>query len=869
MQTRIAFNGGEQAQQAGARYDMDAYLRGCRTLENWDVSCLGGIKRRKGMRQFADMEQGSESVAGERQAKLFPFIYSYAETSSERYLVSIAPARVRVFDRDGNQQADFISYYYYTENPDEHDTNGDWCFDADSLNVQQLNSLLIITSASSPPMQLKKDSDGNWTLQEYELKNRPWRYEKEKRDESLVVTAQVDDDSLEVAYDVDFSAVTDETESTIDGTDKLRLTYWVDQQEATALSAVARQDVTVLSSSMLQQSFAKGDKLCVPSETSVTYWVCTQEWPSTVYKEGLEYPSNYPDNFDKAVDISSYSSVSVYWSVSSVKGCYAGTKFGIRSGYWNYYTCIKDFTYDASDPNSTEIDDLTDYFRPGICLGDALPCQGEWEFWCSGTWFGEYAVIRNYESKSIYDSGWETAGRSRSYIESASNEKVTGDESGEACYLRLMLLSSRRVSSSSITSGFPPDSCGNRLIVKGFQHSQTLTANVTTDSEGNVTSVSWTCPDLIQVDWKGSKTIDTWSWQAFSDRYGYPRLCAIYGQRLVFAATEAQPQTIWLSQTDDFNNFLIYDGDDSGMAMTLATTTQNPICWILEREKIMMLGTSDKEYIVSPPSGQNVTASNLSKSMHGNTGSANVKALQADNKVLFIERGGGRCYEYGYNNETDSYQAKDISILAPCVLADHGGVVDGGFVEKPERQAVFTLADGQVALCAYQTLHNVNAWHRWSTNGTILSACAIPDGSNSDRLFFLVERSSKNSDGQDGWEDETVLNIEVVDDDSPYEDNFLNDYTSTMLTNSMINPTQSPVNKSLRQAIAFHFISDVPLKNMTFTGDGEHWSRAPLQADVLPAGWHKLAAWNSWDYDIMIGVKVWGNNECELLCLQG
>lgn len=50
MQTRTCFNGGEQSPELAARCDLDAYMRGCRVLENWEVSQMGGVKRRRGMR---------------------------------------------------------------------------------------------------------------------------------------------------------------------------------------------------------------------------------------------------------------------------------------------------------------------------------------------------------------------------------------------------------------------------------------------------------------------------------------------------------------------------------------------------------------------------------------------------------------------------------------------------------------------------------------------------------------------------------------------------------------------------------------------------------------------------------------------------
>ena len=53
MQSRVSFNAGEFAPEMSARADVEYYNKGCLTLENWEVSQLGSIKRRRGMRKFA------------------------------------------------------------------------------------------------------------------------------------------------------------------------------------------------------------------------------------------------------------------------------------------------------------------------------------------------------------------------------------------------------------------------------------------------------------------------------------------------------------------------------------------------------------------------------------------------------------------------------------------------------------------------------------------------------------------------------------------------------------------------------------------------------------------------------------------------
>jgi hypothetical protein len=100
MQTRIAFNSGEFSPEMAYRSDMDQHGRACETLENWEVSQMGGLKRRHGMRYLTD--------ALSAESRLIPYIYSYAPDSNQRFLVELSEQVVRVLDYDGNEvQAKF------------------------------------------------------------------------------------------------------------------------------------------------------------------------------------------------------------------------------------------------------------------------------------------------------------------------------------------------------------------------------------------------------------------------------------------------------------------------------------------------------------------------------------------------------------------------------------------------------------------------------------------------------------------------------------------------------------------------------------------------------------------------------------------
>lgn len=345
-----------------------------------------------------------------------------------------------------------------------------------------------------------------------------------------------------------------------------------------------------------------------------------------------------------------------------------------------------------------------------------------------------------------------------------------------------------------------------------------------------------------------------WSFAAFRGVYGFPSLVDVFQQRLVLAATQAQPQTVWLSKTDDLNNFEVGKKDDSALALTLSTTTQNRVCWLMAQSSRLLLGTADAEWVVS--GGQGVmTHENARADSHGFVGSSDIPALMATDKVLYLERGGGRVYQYGYDYESDGYVSRDLTVFADHVLADGGGCRDIAFIRKPEPRAVIVRRDGQLALMTYNSMHQVNAWHRYTTDGTFEGVAVLPNGNKEDLLFALVVRD----DGRF---------VEVLAPDNEFQDPDGRDYVSTLVTNALIS-LDAAGRRQHSGSVMFFFGADALVDGIEVSIDGTRWDvldRAP--SSFLERGWHSLVADGCWNYDSMVGIRVSGNRDFNLLAIQ-
>ena len=842
MQTRIAFNSGEFTPEMECRSDLEQYGRGCSVLENWQVSQMGGIKRRKGMRLVTS--------ALSENSRLIPYIYSYAETAEGRFLVEVSGNTVRVLKMDGSVVETF-----------ESSASCPFYYKPDNFRYFQQNKLLIITARDNHPMALEFDGSETWSFERWEFKNMPWRYEHENRDWSIEISKTGDDFEVTFPDDVPY----DETEQAIKTKDYLRASFWMEQkEELSIMNKILKEEdsdeiVVQICDSIPASVIGAGEKFAVASNDLVKYWVCTANdgWNTSNYVEGLESPANYANAFSPAEDIGEYEEMESHYSIKDVTSSSKiekGTKFAIKSGYWEYYTCIKEF--DNTAGTYTDFADCPGYFVRGLPVGEAVPSQGKWSFYCSGVWFGSYEVRRNYDTPELNEE-WEDRGISFSRNDSASNTSISGTEEDKECYLRLFLTRSRRMSDSNLTSGFPQDGCANRLIVEGYKHDMILTA-VPNMADGVLQSVSWECDDLVQLDWKAQRTVKDWSWAAFSARNGYPLLCCVFQQRLVFAATEAQPLTVWFSRIDDIDNFLVGDVDDAAMALTLSTPSQNPICWMQAQDDRLMLGTSTTEYSIESSTKNLAFSSSTARARsHSHVGSAEIPAVAVVSKAVFIERGSGRVHEYGWNAESGDYIPRELSIFAPHIGEQHGGFICPTLLSKPDVVLVWTLGDGQLALCTYNTLQEVRAWHRWTTDGFVLSACAMPDGKNEDRLYLVVKRDAD-------------INIEVVDSTSEYVDCGSRDYVSQMLSTPLFSAFQERAVKRNNNSFMLRFGSAFDYKNgsMEVSTDGQVW-RYPDWLESSVSGWQECKSDATWQYEKRAGIRVQGNRACHILGLQG
>ena len=239
-----------------------------------------------------------------------------------------------------------------------------------------------------------------------------------------------------------------------------------------------------------------------------------------------------------------------------------------------------------------------------------------------------------------------------------------------------------------------------------------------------VTAFTNTTVVVVTVDatFGGTSGETKWRLGAWSGTSGYPAAVAFYEQRLFWAGSTEQPQTLWGSKSGDYENHTPGTLDDDPVIYTLATDQVNAIRW-LSPGKVMAVGTVGGEFVISGSTTSDpLTPTNVRVVREGTRGSHTHKPVRVDNTVIFIQRQQRKLREFTYAFESDSYQSPDLTILSPQVAK--GGISEIAYQQEPNTTIWAVKADGQLVGLTYLRDQQVIAWHRHKIGG-VSGACTI------------------------------------------------------------------------------------------------------------------------------------------------
>lgn len=293
---------------------------------------------------------------------------------------------------------------------------------------------------------------------------------------------------------------------------------------------------------------------------------------------------------------------------------------------------------------------------------------------------------------------------------------------------------------------------------------------------GYVKITGWTSTTVVTVEVKSTLTSiaakSVWRLGAWSDTTGWPACVTFFQQRLWFANTATEPNTIWGSVSGEFENFAPSETDGtvtdaSAVTFTVSDNRVNAIRWMVPTT-VLLVGTIGSEYSLSGSSTDStITSTNVQIKPQSTVGSADIMPLKVDASALFVQRSRRAILDVGYTYASDSYDPRERSIWGAHLLRPQ--VAQIAYQQQPWHLVWGCCDDGSLIAFTYLPALDVVGWHAHPLGGAdakVRSIAVIP-GTTQDELWVAVDRTVNGS---------TVHSIEYLTDEFWPEDAFAKDY---------------------------------------------------------------------------------------------
>lgn len=220
----------------------------------------------------------------------------------------------------------------------------------------------------------------------------------------------------------------------------------------------------------------------------------------------------------------------------------------------------------------------------------------------------------------------------------------------------------------------------------------------------------------------------------------YPTTVSLWNQRLIFAGSLFEPQTIWFSKVGDYDIFTHSPEvtDDDAIIITIASTVVEPIQWIHAHREVLFIGSALGEWSLSSSSGGIITPRNVSVRKHTSYGTCNISPIHIGDAMVFVQRDKKVLRQFQYMMEYDTFIGNDLSIVAEHIT-QYTNIRSFAWQQYPNPILWILLENGTLAGLTFIQEYGIFAWHTHDTKGFIESIVSIPTKDET-AIYLVVKR---------------------------------------------------------------------------------------------------------------------------------
>lgn len=345
----------------------------------------------------------------------------------------------------------------------------------------------------------------------------------------------------------------------------------------------------------------------------------------------------------------------------------------------------------------------------------AIKCGGTWRLSVSGTGTGTLVV-----EKSLDGSTWT--------IERVVQcSGVAIDQVGTVLQSQCQIRLTYTVSSGSITTTLSSDPFEWVGVAKVRALQSSTVADVTIDVEISSTDAT-----------------SLWAEGSWSDFRGWPTCVAFWEERLAFAGTNAEPDTVWFTETGNYYSFKrnTTSLDTDAIYRRLPGREMNRIRRMVPSVSLLLL-TSSGEWSVNSDGA--FTPTSVVTKRCGSYGASKYTPVVVGTRMLYINAVRTQVRDTSYSTEADGFVGRDLTVFGAHLFTG-STIKEIAYQQEPNRIVWAIRSDGYLLSLTYVPELEMFAWCYHETEGAIgstvgsfKSVCCIP-GTTEDEVWFVVDR---------------------------------------------------------------------------------------------------------------------------------
>ena len=211
-------------------------------------------------------------------------------------------------------------------------------------------------------------------------------------------------------------------------------------------------------------------------------------------------------------------------------------------------------------------------------------------------------------------------------------------------------------------------------------------------------------------------------------------------QRKVYAGSNAQPETFWMSKPGQFNNFDISNPiqPSDSIEGTLVSRQVNQIKHMVSMPNGLIMLTSGGAWQISGSNGT-LSPTTIQATPQAYNGAGDVPPLTINYEIIYVQQKGTIVRDLSYSFYTNIYTGSDLSVLSNHLFAGFS-ILEWAYAEEPFKIIWAVRSDGALLSLTYLKDQEIFGWAKHETQGRFRSIATIPEGSE-DAVYTVVQRS--------------------------------------------------------------------------------------------------------------------------------